>query len=230
MNYSLKKNIFIFLIICICISAFTYFLYNHYVIDKNVKVESRHIIDKIHDAKLEVRLDSGSVPSSAQGIEFNVNFWMYINDYNYRQNRDKTIFKKGESIFNPMVLLEKDSNNIKIVMNTHYFNEENNTVPDSELESESEEPDMHTEEYIVKNIKLQKWININISLVDTTIDVFIDGKLTNTFVLNGYPIVSKDNIVITPHGGFNGFLNRFTYINKAFSPLQIKEIYHKGPN
>ena len=113
MNYSLKKNIFIFLIICICISAFTYFLYNHYVIDKNVKVESRNIIDKIHDAKLEVRLDSGSVPGSAQGIEFNVNFWMYINDYNYRQNSEKTIFKKGEYIFNPMVLLDKNSNNIK---------------------------------------------------------------------------------------------------------------------
>ena len=115
-------------------------------------------------------------------------------------------------------------------MNTRYFDENNSNDLDSEFESESEEPDFHYEEYIVPNIKLQKWVNINISLVDTTIDVFIDGKLVKTFVLNGYPVISKDNIVITPQGGFNGFLSKFNYTNKALSPLQIKEIYHNGPN
>ena len=107
MNHSLKKNIFIFLIICICISAFTYFLYNYYVIDRNVIIQSKDIIDKVHDAKFEVRLDRGSVPVSAQGIEFNINYWIYLNDYNYRQHEDKIIFRKGEMIFNPLVALQK---------------------------------------------------------------------------------------------------------------------------
>lgn len=229
MNY--KKNMAFFVILCVLMALFIFFLYKHYTSEKTTQKITQNLIPFIHDAKKNLKVNKRSVPYSSQGIEYNINFWMFLNDYNYRLNEDKIIIQKGESIYNPTILLEKNSNNMKIIIHTNYFDD---TQSEAETESESEQysEDMNSnkEEFIIENIKLQKWINLNINLIDSNLDVFIDGKLVKSFIVNGYTQTNTGGLNICPYGGFNGYITKLTYTNKSYNPKKIYTIYKRGPN
>tara|TARA_B100000787_G_scaffold170220_1_gene164922 strand:- start:189 stop:896 length:708 start_codon:yes stop_codon:yes gene_type:complete len=225
-NLNFKKHVLIFTIICIVISIFIYFLTQKYLIKPRKNISIQNLIPYLHDAKKELRVAKQSIPASTQGLEYNINFWMFLNDYTYRMNQDKVIVQKGEgNIVNPVILLEKNSNNLKIKVSTSYFNShdetQNNMVDDMEV-------DEH-EEFIVNNIKLQRWTNINITFVDNSIDVYLNGKLVNSFILKGFPKINSGGLVITPNGGFNGRISNLLYTNKGFSFKKIYSIYKNGP-
>ena len=69
---------------------------------------------------------------------------------------------------------------------------------------------MSYENVTVKNIGLQRWININVSLINRALDIFINGKLVKTIKLNGLSLPSKGNLDISPNGGFNGLINKLS--------------------
>ena len=231
MNNPSKKNLMIFVVICVIISVFIYFLTQKYLIRPRKNISVKNLIPYIHDAKKELRVAKQSVPKSAEGNEYNFNFWIFLNDYNYRINEDKIIVTKGEnSVFNPLIMLENNSNNLKIAVSTTDFRKEidsDSELSDIEL-SDNEEDKM--EEFLVNNIKLQKWVNINIGFIDNSIDVYLDGKLVKSFIVRGYPKINYGGLVITPGGGFNGKISSLTYTNKSFSYNKIYNLYKKGPN
>ena len=230
MYKSIKKNLMIFMVICIIVSIFIYFLTQKYLIKPRKDISVTNLIPYIHDAKKELRVAKQSLPKSAQGLEYNINFWVFINDYNHRLNEDKIIVQKGEnSVFNPMIMLEKQSNNLKIVISTNFFSKEPHTTESDISDIELSEDNDGYEEFIVTNIRLQKWVNINIGFIDNSIDVYLDGKLVQSFVVKGYPKINSGGLVITPGGGFNGNMSNLTYTNKSFSRNKIYNIYKKGP-
>ena len=230
MYKSIKKNLMIFMVICIIVSIFIYFLTQKYLIKPRKTISVKNLIPYIHDAKKELRVAKQSLPKSAQGLEYNINFWLFLNDYNHRLNEDKIIVQKGEnSVFNPMVILEKQSNNLKIVVSTNKFSRVPNTTQSDISDTELNINDDTQEEFIVNNIRLQKWVNINVGFIDNSIDVYLDGKLVRSFVVKGYPKINSGGLVITPGGGFNGNLSNLTYTNKSFSRNKIYNTYKKGP-
>ena len=230
MYTSIKKNLMIFIVICIIISIFIYFLTQKYLVKPRKDISVTNLIPYIHDAKKELRVAKQSLPKSAQGIEYNVNLWMFLNDYNYRINEDKVIVKRGDdSIYNPIIMLEKQSNNLKIIVSTSYFSKESANEEISDIELTDDEQEESQEEFTVNNIKLQKWVNINVGFIDNSIDVYLDGKLVKSFIIRGYPKINSGGLVITPGGGFNGSISNLTYTNKSFSHNKIVSTYKKGP-
>ena len=122
---------------------------------------------------------------------------------------------------------------MKIVIHTNFFKNdfsENESVYESEEEYEHETINENIEEFVIENIKLQKWINININLIDNNLDVFIDGKLVNSFIINGYTKINTGSLNICPDGGFNGYITKLSYTNKSFGTKKIYNIYKLGPN
>ena len=81
----------------------------------------------------------------------------------------------------------------------------------------------------IKNFPLQKWINLVISLQNQTLDIYLDGKLHKTCLLQGVPKISSEAPVqITPKGGFNGWTSNFQYWDDASNPQQVYNIYKQG--
>ena len=81
----------------------------------------------------------------------------------------------------------------------------------------------------MKNFPLQKWVNLIISLQGQTLDVYIDGKLQKTCVLEGVVKVNKEeDVKVTPAGGFSGWTSNFQYWDKASNPQEAYNIYRKG--
>ena len=81
----------------------------------------------------------------------------------------------------------------------------------------------------VKNVPLQKWVNVIISLYGRSLDIYIDGKLVKTCVLPG-PAKTFTNqaIYVTPDGGFSGWTSNIRYWATAKNPQEAYNIYKKG--
>jgi hypothetical protein len=83
----------------------------------------------------------------------------------------------------------------------------------------------------VRDVPLQRWVNLTVAVSGRTMDVYMDGKLTRSCVL--------DSVVSVPHGkltlrlgDFGGFGGRVSYVQmwaSQLTPDAIYGIYQMGP-
>ena len=247
--------ILLLIILCVCV----YLLYNYFSKNKKLGIKEKRLISYIHDASMEKRFNYGSLPISAQGNEYNLNLWIYINDYQsikeldkdicilYKgdgdgtgdftdsnvENDDINIHKNG----NPGIWLLKEVNTLRINvgLDTNYNTNENcATTQASGCQNKS---GIEAYNCDIKHFPLQKWVNLNVSLRNNSLDVFLNGELHKSCILPGSPVMNNGNLYIcknsnvgnTIHGGFNGYISNFVYTNKALSANSIYSTYKKGP-
>ena len=102
--------------------------------------------------------------------------------------------------------------------------------------------------YVIKNIAIQKWNCLTLSVDNKTLDVYLDGKLRNSFILPGIykgdvPSGKEKNIYLGEIGettmaggtksvnnGFEGYITRIRYQTNGISPKEAYDIYKKGIN
>ena len=82
---------------------------------------------------------------------------------------------------------------------------------------------------IAKMIPLQKWVNIIVSVYNQVVDIYIDGLLTSSCVLKSFPAISTSDVILTPDGGFSGYVSRVKFLNNAMTVQKAKSIYYDGP-
>lgn len=83
---------------------------------------------------------------------------------------------------------------------------------------------------VLSNIPLQRWTCINVSVFNQNVDIYLDGKLKNSKLLPKPPaITSGTPMIIAPHGGFDGFLSRIKFSNRALSPQEVYKRFKEGP-
>ena len=127
--------------------------------------------------------------------------------------------------------------NINIALDKY----ENNLFIDIECfpDRESENGKTIYTRYKIPNIPVQKWNNLTLSVDARTLDVYLDGKLRNSFIMHGlyknvYDQQIKKNIylgnVSTNNSGFEGFITRVRYIGDSINPQDAYNIYKEGIN
>jgi hypothetical protein len=82
---------------------------------------------------------------------------------------------------------------------------------------------------VAKMIPLQKWVCVIVSIYNQIIDIYIDGQLSSSCVLKGFPAISTDEVNITPDGGFSGKISRVAFSNTAMTVTNARQIYYSGP-
>lgn len=189
------------------------------------KTKSKKVIlNEMHDAKKEKKILEMDIPKSGEANEYNYNFWLFISDYKYKQDFDKLVFYRGKNTVNsnPCVWLLKDNSTLKL----SFALQSNN----SDIMDEScglSDCSLH-DSFLVENVPIQKWININISVSDNIVDVYFNGSLEKSYELKGYPISDKGGVRLTDDGGFNGFISKLEYSNYAISNDDIFKKYNAG--
>jgi hypothetical protein len=171
----------------------------------------------------------GSIPimrsvDDAQGMEFTWSVWMYIDDFTYKQNEYKHVFHKGNDDINvtnppiglnypnnaPGLYITPDTNDLIVIMNT--FDTINETV-------------------LIKDIPLNKWINVIIRLNNQhQLDIYINGTLTKRHMLKGVAKQNYGNVYASMNGGFSGYTSELRYFGSAIGTNKIQDIVNKGPN
>jgi hypothetical protein len=270
-NYNMLFLLIVLIIYTgICIGLyFAYKYYNKYGISE---IKTVMLIDKSEDAETVLHFSEAELPRSTQGQDYNINTWLYIDDYLYRINEDKIIIERklnDTDIVN--IKLDKHNNDliftiasrVPIKKNTvlpsnsknleNFFNINNNLFKnncnngecgevidnvntDSNTSKDTTTSHTPTKEYNIEydtftynNVSLQKWVNINLSLVDGIVDIYVNGKLVTSIKLKGLPFPAQGHINVTPEGGFNGYITRLSYTNKGLAPNEINSIVKKGP-
>ena len=109
---------------------------------------------------------------------------------------------------------------------------------DEEMSDTSCVQEDNSENYItIHNIPLQRWTCLNISVFNQTVDIYIDGKLkgTENFRFSLKPPGPLPMTLGPVHedgndgSGFNGYLSRIKYSNRALNPGQVRQRYEEGP-
>ena len=80
------------------------------------------------------------------------------------------------------------------------------------------------------NIPVQRWMHVAVVMINKTIDIYLNGKLTRSCTLENVPKMNKGYVHICQNGGFSGKLCDLFYFNQAYSPGKIYSIYNSGPN
>ena len=179
---------------------------------------------------LELAQNSGStgliVPNSAFptviGSNFMFSIWFFIDDYTQNIDNYKyigTLIGTENGKFAPTLFtfLTPNTNNLGIGILTQSSSSNTASV----------------NFYYVENIPLQRWNCLIISVVDRTMDVYLEGKLVNSFILASFYVPRSNTSLYVGNNSnnfFNGFITRARYANGGVNPQEAYSIYKEGIN
>ena len=164
------------------------------------------------------------VPSQKSNANYSV--WIYVDAWNntaganqYKKNiLTRTGTSGGSTI--PVYLLHLDNANnwlhLRIALNTATVSYQTCTI---------------------KNIKLQKWVNITMSIYGNTVDLYLDGKLVKTCVLTAMPVAPSTDLYVggsmtttgaLGDGDLVGYISNVLYKHDYFTPEDAWDIYSAG--
>jgi hypothetical protein len=168
-----------------------------------------------------------------EGLEFTWSVWLYIESIGDPKNPNNSsynhIFNKGDyqNIQNatnwngtnvtgmnfpnnsPGMYLSPKTNAIVVVMNTF-----DNVIENVEI----------------KDIPINKWINVVLRCQGRKMDSYINGTIVNRHVFNAVPKQNYGDVFVTQRGGFDGMLSSLRYFSHALTGVEIEELVKNGPN
>lgn len=89
----------------------------------------------------------------------------------------------------------------------------------------------NVETTVIENIGLQKWVNVIMSVNARNMDVYINGKLVKTKAFDNVintGLLNNGDIVVTPNGGFGGYVSNVQYYPYFITPKKAWSIYKDG--
>ena len=216
------------------------------------------IFDQILEANERTSSDTPDKTNSIENKDFNENstanfmlsVWFYIDNWGNELSQEKNILFLGN---NNNVRTHSDlksntslSKQVCSVADNDLINYKNLSVSlddyqnilniDIEtLPNKSNDLSGCFTRYAIKNIPIQKWNCLIISVDTKTMDIYLDGKLRNSFILHGpYKSNAKKNIYLgaqsTENVGFEGFITRVRYEPNSINPKEAYNIYKEGIN
>ena len=196
--------------------------------NKNPKlIDGMKIAKKAQVVKQDPKISSAKPilrsVNETDGIEFTYSVWMFIDDLEYKKGQYKHVFHKGNDNFSvtgdhnginepnngPGLYIDKNTNNLIIIMNT--FTNIN-------------------EQVTVQDIPLNKWINVIIRIEGENMDVYINGTIVLRHKFNGVPKQNYGDIYVNMNGGYSGMLSDLWYHDYALTTTEILSLVSSGPN
>lgn len=181
-----------------------------------------------------------------QGMEFTWSTWIFIDNVSTlddsTKNNAKRIFSKGGDsetaepfAMNSPGLYLFDPSYDDVVNNVKTTSSSTNaitivTTVFSDVDTGSSGSGV-TRNITIRNIPIQKWVNVIIRAQNKSIDVYINGVLSTR---NNMEQVIKQNygdiFVGDDVDGMNGFISSLRYFDHAIGNMKIQEINQQGPN
>ena len=184
--------------------------------------------------------NSGSVPilrsvNQNQGLEFTWDVWFFINDVTLLDGYG-LIFSKGETKYQGSTTTPTPSSkpNINGVCPGAYITTMNsNHVSMVVAISTYVDPRINNsgvETLTIPDIPLNKWVHCAIRVQNTSVDVYINGVMTQRKNLITLPNQNYGNTFIGALNGFKGYISSLNYYAYALNYDQIQSDFAKGPN
>ena len=216
------KQILIILVVAIVTFILMYFLRKWLLNTRNSIKYTPYLIEGSKSGKSSLVIsgdpnEEGSIPlyrsDGQDGAEFTYSFWMVIESMEYNYGKWKHVFHRGNKTSFPNrapgVWLHPESNTLRVYMNTY----------DNPLE------------YVdVENVPVRKWFHCCVILNHKYLDIYFNGKLKHRKELKSAPRQNYGPFWSGLFGGFEGYLSRVRYYNKALDYNEIEKVVKAGPS
>lgn len=170
--------------------------------------------------------------NESQGMEFTWSTWVFIDNANSGNNENpKRIFSKGGdsetgkpfAMNSPGLYLYdgKKSNTNALTVAITTYNDDTMSMSTSG----------NIEKIIIKNVPIQKWVNIIIRVQNRTIDIYVNGIMSSRYNLTHVIKQNYGDIFVGDNAnGMNGFISSLRYFDHGIGNMKIEEIIQQGPN
>ena len=216
---------YIVVVVVVIYVMYTYIFSDRSTLSSSAKDATSQTITAANS--LQTDTDSGN----ANGSNFCYSVWLYVNDWNYMYGDTKTVLSRSTDSFEnpaPMIVLDKYQNNVTTVM-TVYPPSHTESTAESSRKSTNKSDDAMEHRCTIPNVPIQTWFNVTVSVMNRTMDMYLNGKLVRTCVLPGVPKVNASwPLYLTPKGGFSGKTAKLQYWPSACSPQKAWDIYESG--
>ena len=184
-----------------------------------------YLTDGVIDAKKpepDTIKESNFPPGVTNDFAYSV--WIYVTSWQYRSGEKKVILSRGD---------DTDDSKIELVLDDYLNNVNINLGTFKGGSSGSSQASCS-----IKNIPLQKWVNIIFTLNNRALDLYLDGKLVRTCLLDGiskFNATSSGDLKLCPSdkngsgAGFDGNMSGLLYFSRAINPREAYAIYRDGP-
>jgi len=163
---------------------------------------------------------------------YSYTFFIKINSLEYKYNKNKEIFSKGTSVYKYNVSDEDCEDDTGCTDNGELINSSHN--PRVFIAKQTNDIVIEIQTYkkkercIIDNIPLQAWVAIGIVVHNKRVDIYVNGTLYKSCVLNDLPVPCEHKIRYGNNGGFDGSLNKLVYYFRALSSLEILDLFNKN--
>ena len=168
--------------------------------------------------------------NQASGIEFTWSIWIFINPAaNLESNQYYHVFSKGNNNF-PSANngLASPNNGPGLYLKSNGQQTQLYVAMDSISTPGINSPGINN--VTIPSIPSNKWINAIIRCKGSTIDVYINGTMTNSIGLNATPKQNYGDVLVAQNGGFSGVISNLRYFNYALGINEIQTIINTGPS
>ena len=188
--------------------------------------------------------DTANMPGLYDGGEYSVSTWIYVNNWDSNRGFNKPFLQLsgggGVGGFQTLVLyLGQNMSKLGVRVSTENMkltaSELGNMRPisGSSFGGGSNYGD-NSSGFLkcdIENVELQRWVNVTVILNGRTVDVYIDGRMSRSCVLDGVYVVSGNSTSLALGGpfGFGGLIGKTQVADFAYSPDRVYQIYQSGP-
>ena len=186
--------------------------------------------------------------------DYTYSFWIYINDYNQNYGEKKMILERKYSqtaqgvYYFPQIYLGENQNDIHFKISkpggtvSPPITKDKCSEKNMDFDVPSSKCVIRHHEIVVQNIPLQKWSHVIMTKSGSTIDIYIDGKLVKTSIMDGTAHKPDPDAAITLTGkieettattptttkGFAGYLSKVLYQAGAVNTREAYQMYKEG--
>lgn len=188
---------------------------------------SSTVLVGMRDTSTKVAVSSSAITPGAGSLNFTFSIWVFVTEWSnsgkakyifYRPNCDSTS-KSPNSL---EMKFDSTINDINISMD----------VASSSAAAAGGSSSLTCS---VESVPLQSWANIIMTLNGKALDLYLDGKLVRTCLLNGMPTCMSSNtdLILPSSSGdeessFKGYTSNFKYLPKSVNPREAYAIYREG--
>jgi len=210
------------------------------------------------DARKPVPI-KGKVPAIFTGGDFTLSFWIYIDDFNYRAGSYKHLFSIQPKTLAPTAIcpivgvLTPLKNGLLIRTNSRSTTDAPPPGTVSAPSTSSGAPDITVWQNLqqlltnqtsmsmfsspveqpcdIKDVPLQRWCNVTIVSSGRVLDIYMDGKLARSCVLDNMVNVPSQELEMRfcESGGFGGRVSSVQMWSAQVTPDLVYGIYQMGP-
>jgi len=177
------------------------------------------------DGKTKTVIPAGDIPIGA-GIDYGLQYWMYISNWDYRFGQNKEVVKRvasnDASVVGPRIYLAPNENTLHVQISLYPTDGRAGAAQPGA----SSTGDSFT--CSVENVPLQSWFSVSVTVFQRNLDIYINGRLVKSCVLPGIPKPALGDVIIADNGGFAGSVCNLNGYSTMLSPDDTKSFYTKG--